>query len=207
MVHAMRADADAIAVGIETAIADDPELTVREVRAPRYPPMRVVFDRRARLPLESKLVRTAHDVPVVAITDGTNPDGERLLEAKGVKIQRAADFASALRGLHGRGVRHLLVEGGAGIASALAASGLVDRLITFLAPVILGQGALSAFAFLPPGPDGPHRVRVVARREVGQDLMSVYRFQHGTHGDRAVSHADVHDAGDTGESDVHGTRR
>jgi len=175
-VHAMRADADAVAVGIDTALADDPELTVREIPAPRVAPVRVVFDRRARLPLSSTLVKTAGVVPVVVITDGSNANGERSLEASGVTVLRAEDFASALSGLHASGVRHLLVEGGAGIASALVGSGLVDRLITFQAPVILGQGSLQAFAFLRPEAGGPRRLHTVARREVGQDLMTVYRF-------------------------------
>ena len=206
-VHAMRADADAVAVGIDTALADDPELTVREARSPRVAPTRVVFDRRARLPLTSKLVRTASAIPVIVVTNGSNTDGEHALEASGVTVQRAGDVASALNGLHARGVRHLLVEGGAGIASALTASGLVDRLITFQAPVILGQGALHAFAFLEPEAGGPRRLRTVARREVGHDLMTVFRFEGEPARHHADSHRDRHDAGETGERDVHGTRR
>jgi diaminohydroxyphosphoribosylaminopyrimidine deaminase / 5-amino-6-(5-phosphoribosylamino)uracil reductase len=206
-VHAMRADADAVAVGIDTALADDPELTVREAPTPRVAPLRVVFDRRARLPLSSSLVKTVSAVPVVVITNGSNPDDERALEASGVTVLRAGDFASALSGLHASGIRHLLVEGGAGVASALTASGLVDRLITFQAPVILGQGALHAFAFLQPEAGGPRRLRTVARREVGQDLMTVYRFEGELDRHHADSHRDRHDAGETGERDVHGTRR
>ncbi|MEO7520192.1 MAG: bifunctional diaminohydroxyphosphoribosylaminopyrimidine deaminase/5-amino-6-(5-phosphoribosylamino)uracil reductase RibD [Gemmatimonas sp.] len=176
-VHALRADADAVAVGIDTVIADDAELTVRDARAPRVAPVRVVFDRRARLPLSSALVKTATAPPVVVLTDGSNPEREGALEATGVVVLRADGFDRALAALHTRGIRHLLVEGGAGIASALVAKGLVDRLITFQAPVILGQGALAAFAFLPPAPGGPRRMHVVTRRELGHDLMTVYGFE------------------------------
>jgi len=63
LVHEMRAGSDAIGVGIGTALADDPSLTVRDAPAPRVPPLRVVFDRAARLPLDSVIVRTAHQVP------------------------------------------------------------------------------------------------------------------------------------------------
>ncbi len=172
-VHALRADADAVAVGSGTALCDDPELTVRDVPAPRIPPMRVVFDRSARLPLGSTLVRTAREVPVVLVTDGRHPDSERLLEAQGVTLIRADGLASALAELRARGVRHLLVEGGATLASALVAAGTVDRLISFQAPVILGSGALAAFASLP----AAHRLTVVSRREYGPDLMTVHRFE------------------------------
>ena len=212
LVHEMRADADAVAVGIETALADDPELTVREVPAPRVAPTRVVFDRRARLPLEGALVRTAASIPVVVITDGSRPDGEQALRARGVRVMVAEGLPQALDALRATGVRHLLVEGGAGLASALVGAGLVDRLITFQAPVILGAGALSAFAALIPDPNAgspgaPMRLDVMSRQEVGPDLMTRYRFIHGFDGSRAVSHAERLASRETEDNDVHRARR
>jgi diaminohydroxyphosphoribosylaminopyrimidine deaminase/5-amino-6-(5-phosphoribosylamino)uracil reductase len=214
LVHAMRADADAVAVGIETALADDPELTVREIPAPRIAPTRVVFDRRARLPLDSALVRSAGSVPVVVVTDGSRPASEDALRACGVGVLPAADLREALARLRADGVRHLLVEGGAGLASAIVAGGLADRLITFQAPVILGAGALPAFAALIPdaganagSAGGPMRLDVLSRRELGPDLMTRYRFSHGFDGSRAVSHADGRANSETGDKDVHRARR
>lgn len=174
-VHALRADSDAIAVGIGTALADDPALTVRHAAPPRRPPLRVVFDRRARLPLHGRLVRTARELPVVDFTCGASPDAESALREAGVETVVVASAGEALRHLGTRGVRHLLVEGGAELGSSLLAAGLVDRLVIFQAPVILGAGALSAFATLPAQRAGQApRLRVVERKALGADLMTVY---------------------------------
>jgi len=174
-VHALRADADAIAVGIGTAIADDPQLTVREVPAPRLPPRRVVFDRGARLPLASALVHTARQVPVTVFTAGTAPVAEQALRDGGVDVRAVASLAAALRSLRAERVHHLLVEGGTTLASAIMAAGFLDRLITFQAPVILGAGALPAFAALPAQEvEAAPRLRVIARHEFGADLMTTY---------------------------------
>lgn len=175
-VHALRADADAVGVGIGTALADDPALTVRLGPAPRVPPRRVVFDRRARLPLGSQLVRTAAQVPVTLVAAPDVPSTIREpLEARGVEWLCADSLDEALRSLKGRGVHHLLLEGGAGLASAAMAAGVVDRLITFQAPVILGEGLLSPFAQLPARPAAAApRLRVQRREAVGNDLMTIY---------------------------------
>ena len=187
-VHALRASSDAIAIGIGTALADDPALTVREAAPPRVAPLRVVFDRRARLPLTSALVRTASEVPVVVFSDGTAPAAEQQLRERGVEVQSVATLDQALTLLRRRGVHHLLVEGGAGLGSAFMQAEVVDRLITFQVPVVLGAGALSAFAALP----AQHasvapRLRVIARLSFGQDLMTTYAVSDAT--SPAVSNA------------------
>lgn len=174
-VHALRADADAVAVGIGTALADDPALTVRLAPPPRLSPRRVVFDRGARLPLTSALVRTARETPVTAVTTGQHPDREASLVAAGVDVLRARDLPAALRALRQQGIGHLLVEGGAELASALLEAGLVHHLITFQAPVVLGAGAVQAFAALAGREaDVAPRYRVIERREYGADLMTRY---------------------------------
>ncbi|WP_373064022.1 bifunctional diaminohydroxyphosphoribosylaminopyrimidine deaminase/5-amino-6-(5-phosphoribosylamino)uracil reductase RibD [Gemmatimonas sp.] len=174
-VHMLRAESDAIAVGIGTALADDPALTVRLAAAPRRPPLRVVFDRAARLPLTSQLVHTARDLPLLDFTNGSRPDAEAALRAVGVETVTVGSAVDALRHLGTRGIRHLLVEGGAALASSLLEAGLVDRLVIFQAPVILGAGALSAFAAFPSqrAAQAP-RYRVVEREALGADLMTVY---------------------------------
>jgi diaminohydroxyphosphoribosylaminopyrimidine deaminase/5-amino-6-(5-phosphoribosylamino)uracil reductase len=174
-VHALRAEADAVAVGIETVLADNPELTVRDVPLPRVAPKRVVFDRRARLPLNSALARSAVDISVLDVTNGSELQAEAKLRTAGVEVVHAASLKDGLASLRKAGVRHLLVEGGATLASSFLAAGFVDRLITFQAPVILGAGALPAFAALPArAVETAPRLRVVARRECGSDLMTTY---------------------------------
>jgi diaminohydroxyphosphoribosylaminopyrimidine deaminase/5-amino-6-(5-phosphoribosylamino)uracil reductase len=180
-VHALRAEADAVGVGIGTALADDPALTVRLAPAPRVPPLRVVFDRQGRLPLDSRLVRTARDVPVlVVMAPGGDGRARRALESRGVIVVEADTFEHALRTLRGRGVRHLLLEGGAGMATAAMAAGVVDHLITFQAPVILGRDLLPPFGALSPrAAASAPRLRVLARRALGADLMTHYDVAGG----------------------------
>ncbi len=174
-VHALRAQSDAVAVGLGTVLADDPMLTVREGVSARVAPMRVVFDRHARLPLRSALVRSAAAVPVLAVTDGSATSAEQRLREAGVEILVASSLGDALEQLHRRDVRHLLVEGGAELATAFVASGLVHRLITFHCPVILGRDALRAFAALPgQQADTAPRLRVIAREECGADFMTTF---------------------------------
>jgi len=173
-VHRLRASADAIAVGIGTAIADDPALTVRGVRKPRVAPLRVVFDRSARLPADSQLARTARRLPTLIVTRDPSSDAARALATRGVEAVEAGDLPSALHALHARGVRHLLVEGGATLTGALFGANLVDRLVIFQAPVLLGAGALHAFSAVPSADTGAlARWRVVERTPFEDDLMTI----------------------------------
>lgn len=153
-VQRLRANVDAIAVGAETFLIDSPRLTVRGDIVPRVPPLRVVFDRSARVPP----------------TRTTVQDGQSELV-----ICREPDLGAALRALHSRGVRSILVEGGAGIASALLDANLVDRLVIFQAPIVLGGGALHAFAGATPRlvSDAP-RFTVLRREALDDDLMTIY---------------------------------
>lgn len=179
-VHRLRASADAIAVGIGTALADDPALTVRDVPAPRTAPLRVVFDREARLPLASRLAATAREIPVVLVVapEAASPEEvqrRRQLAAAGVTVLPAHSHDEALAQLATRGVRHLLVEGGASLASRLLKASLVHRLVIFQGSVILGHGALPAFDPLPGRRAGEApRMRRVTSTAFGDDVMTVY---------------------------------
>ncbi|HEX6629307.1 MAG TPA: bifunctional diaminohydroxyphosphoribosylaminopyrimidine deaminase/5-amino-6-(5-phosphoribosylamino)uracil reductase RibD [Gemmatimonadaceae bacterium] len=174
-VHRLRANVDAIAVGIGTVRADNPQLTVRGSIRPRVAPMRVVFDRQAETPLDSKLVTTARETPTVVFAH--RPPVTRLaaLHNAGVDVFEAEDLPQALAALRGFDVQHLLVEGGARVANEFLRQRLVDRLIIFQAPIELDDNALSPFSNL----NGDYRdwlaqLPVVRRAQFGDDVMSMY---------------------------------
>jgi diaminohydroxyphosphoribosylaminopyrimidine deaminase/5-amino-6-(5-phosphoribosylamino)uracil reductase len=173
-VHRLRANADAVAVGIGTALADDPRLTVRAGKRPRVAPIRMVFDPSVRLPLTSHLAKTARTVPVRVLAQAPRAEAAEALTRLGVEIRVADGIRAHLAGVRREGVRHLFVEGGAGIASALLSAGLVDRLIIFTAPVLLGAGALPAFGTVTPPAGGVGRWNVIEHRAFGDDTMTVY---------------------------------
>jgi diaminohydroxyphosphoribosylaminopyrimidine deaminase/5-amino-6-(5-phosphoribosylamino)uracil reductase len=178
MVHALRAGSDAVAVGIGTVLADDPILTARSTVRPRVAPLRVIFDRTARLPLGTRLVQSARELPLVVLTENPDPGRASGLAAAGVDVVVTAGLADGLRQLRQRGVRSLLVEGGPRIAGALLAASLVDRLVIFQAPVVLGAEAADAFAFAPPATvSDARRLRVVERRVLGDDAMTTYALE------------------------------
>jgi diaminohydroxyphosphoribosylaminopyrimidine deaminase/5-amino-6-(5-phosphoribosylamino)uracil reductase len=154
-VQRMRANVDAVAVGVNTVIADNPALTARTIPPPRVAPLRVIFDRSGRLPPDRTLVQDQESASTLVLSE--------------------PDLSVALRQLRVRGIRSILVEGGAGIAAVLLEAGLVDRLVIFQAPVILGRGALSAFAGVASARvAGAVRFPVVRRQEFGDDLMTIY---------------------------------
>ncbi|MFL5639352.1 MAG: bifunctional diaminohydroxyphosphoribosylaminopyrimidine deaminase/5-amino-6-(5-phosphoribosylamino)uracil reductase RibD [Gemmatimonadaceae bacterium] len=177
-VQRLRANVDAIAVGLGTVRADDPKLTARGPIRPRVSPTRVVFDRNAETPLESVLVRTAREAPTTIFAH--HPPVTRLaaLHNAGVEVFEAEDLRAALEALHGFGVQHLMVEGGARVARNFLREKLVDRLIIFQSPVTLGPSALTPFE----GPPGDVRewlasLPIVRRAEFGEDVMSVYALR------------------------------
>lgn len=183
-VHRLRAGHDAIAAGIGTVLADDPRLTVRGAVEPRVPPVRIVFDRALRLPLESTLVRSAREVPVWAVCDPDRPDARRHpLEDAGVSIHAASGLADQLRALREAGVRSMFVEGGAGLASALLAEDVVDRMYLFYAPVLIGPDGASAFSGVPSPPlaDAP-RWRRVDTHSFGADTLITLARRQATRG-------------------------
>ncbi len=146
-VHRWRAESDAIAVGISTALADDPRLTARDVDEyePRQP-LRVVFDSVARLPLDSRLVTSADELPVLVIASDSVPT-EHLggLREAGVEVMtlmgdRGVRVHAALDELGRRGITSLLLEGGAELAGSFLDAGEVDQLRLFYAPLLLGGG-------------------------------------------------------------------
>jgi len=144
MAHRWRAESDAVAVGIGTALADDPQLTARIAGAPRQP-RRVVFDSLARLPLTSRLVEGAHEAPLTVVvsraapraaTDALKAHGAEVIVATGEN--EPARVRSALDQLGAAGVSSILLEGGPHLAGAFLDAGELDEVRLFLAPLVLG---------------------------------------------------------------------
>jgi diaminohydroxyphosphoribosylaminopyrimidine deaminase/5-amino-6-(5-phosphoribosylamino)uracil reductase len=176
-VHLLRAGHDAIAVGMGTVRVDDPLLTVRGVRRPRVAPRRVVFSHSGELPPDSRLARGAPEPPVLLSVVSSDARKVRPSELPEIEIDVSASLTEAMRRLREREIFSVLVEGGAQIAGALLAESLVDRLIIFQAPVILGAGALPAFGTAPGATAASaRRLRLVTRRTLDDDLMSVFAF-------------------------------
>ncbi len=137
LVHSWRAESDAIVAGIGTVMADDPLLTARHPGARQ--PLRVVIDRQALLPLESQLLRTLDQSPVLAIVSpDADPARAKALREAGAEVFVADGIRAALVELGGRGVTSLFLEGGPTLASAFANAGQIDEARVFVAPILLG---------------------------------------------------------------------
>jgi diaminohydroxyphosphoribosylaminopyrimidine deaminase/5-amino-6-(5-phosphoribosylamino)uracil reductase len=203
LVHRWRSEADAIAVGIGTVLADDPLLTARLPGAQQ--PVRVVFDSEARLPCGSQLLATLDRSPLIVVV-GPDADPARLgaLRDSGAEVLLAGGgtpaerVQTALADLGRRGITSLFLEGGRTLASAFAASGNVDESRVFVAPILLGSSpalprAGGGGAGVPRGaevpkapstvgdaaPTGPARRRALesSSEYVGEDLLITSRFR------------------------------
>lgn len=172
-VHHLRAGHDAVAVGMGTVLADDPLLTVRDAAPPRVPPTRVIFSRQGRLPLTSRLAQRTDEAPVVVFGQQLDPNYEHALRGLGVEVIAAATLHESLESLRSRGIRSLLVEGGASLTASFIQDNLVDRMILFQAPILLGKGALAAFGELNVDPKHEPRFRLIRAERIGDDHMLV----------------------------------
>lgn len=159
-VQALRAAHDAVMVGINTVLADNPRLTVRDV--PGRSPTRLIVDSKLRLPPSSQVVQTANQVPTCVITTPQAPrSAHDALEAAGVRVlyvpataEGRCDTVALLRELASRDVVSVMCEGGAELAGSLLANALVDELHAFVAPRLLGpRGRPGAVDWA--GPDNP----------------------------------------------------
>jgi diaminohydroxyphosphoribosylaminopyrimidine deaminase/5-amino-6-(5-phosphoribosylamino)uracil reductase len=181
-VQAMRAEADAVAIGIGTVLVDDPRLTVRLAGLEKRSPVRVILDASARLPLQSKLVATAREVPVIDVVGPEAPAAskEALAEA-GVRIVEVGDgsggvnLEAAMKRLAEEDVTRVLVEGGSRVASSLVAADLVDEVIIFRAPVVVGAGGVRALdGYALSAIERSPRYRQIDAAIVGDDQMRRY---------------------------------
>ena len=147
LVHRWRADVDAVVVGIGTVLADDPQLTARDVPGAFRQPRRVIFDGAARLSDASKLVATLADSPVMLIVGPQAPlERVRVLQRAGVEVISPGGapqerVGAALDALGERDVQSVLLEGGPTLAGAFLAADAVDRVEWFVAPKLIGGDA------------------------------------------------------------------
>ncbi len=174
-VHRLRSQVDAVLVGLGTVLQDDPRLTVRGIRGGRNP-CRVVMDSRLRIPMNARVLDPEAET-LLATTDRAPKRKIRELERRGIRVEVFRPDRSGrvpvgrlLRRLAKAGNQHVLVEGGSGIFTAFLSAGEVDKLLLFVAPLLLG-GKEAPGLFEGTGFAGP------------QEALRVHGL-HGTRSDR-----------------------
>lgn len=182
-VHRLRAEADAVLVGSGTVLADDPHLAVRKAPLLRAePPLRVVVDSGARTPAQARILDAAAPTLILIAEDAAAGEAAHALRKAGadlVGVPRGAgglDLTQVLAVLHERGVGSVLLEGGPRLAGGFLAERLVDKVVAYIAPALIGGGGPAALS----GPgassiDEALRLRLDEIRPVGVDVRLTAR--------------------------------
>ena len=181
-VHLLRAQSDAIMVGIGTVLADDPLLTCRLPGMEARSPVRVVLDRALRIQGSSRLVHSARQTPLWVMTSETSEAAAAArLGAAGAQVIRVhgaaggLDLPAVLHNLSERGITRLMVEGGARVASSFVAAGLVDEIWLLRGPGTVGADGVSALDAMPLSAitQSPN-FKVRASETLGEDSLTIY---------------------------------
>ena len=180
--HRLRATHDAILVGANTVAADDPDLTCRLPGLERYSPVRIVLDSKGALSPDSRLVRSAREVPLWLVCTEIDSSREYLLREAGADVIRVVgrqgrvDVTAAAQELGKRGLTRVLVEGGATVASAFLKAELIDRLSVYRGGLMMGADSRSAVGPLGlAGLDFAPRFSLVSTSIVGGDTLETWR--------------------------------
>src|SRR5262249_25834439 len=181
-VHMMRAQNDAILIGIGTALADDPLLTCRLPGLEGRSPVRVVLDSKLTLPLVSRLVETARGTPLWVVAGPRASAGaENALREHGVEVLRIGggagrlDVGKVLALLADRGITRLMVEGGPAVAASFVAADLVDEAVLRRARRTIGAEGVPALDGLPlTALTQSKQLRAAGRETLGDDLVERY---------------------------------
>ena len=175
-VHRMRAAVDAVLVGANTVLRDDPLLTTRLPRGASRTGRRVVLDAQLRIPASARVLAPVKGAPPTTVftAEDVSDEREAAVTAAGaqvVRVRRATtggvDLTAALARLAADGVTSVLVEGGAQVFTSFVAARAVDRVVVFVAPKLLGAGGVAALGDLP----SPVALADVGIRRFGDDVM------------------------------------
>jgi diaminohydroxyphosphoribosylaminopyrimidine deaminase/5-amino-6-(5-phosphoribosylamino)uracil reductase len=184
VVHRMRTQCDAILVGIKTVMTDDPELTIRYSIKKSPSKKRIILDSRLQIPVQARVLHL-HDPQntIVVATPEASPKKIKILKDTGATIWEVnaddtgrVDLHRLAHRLVDHGIHSLIVEGGQEVFTAFFRTGLVDRLVVFIAPTIFGSGRSSFGELGIESPDNALRFRDISWKRVGEDMMFDGRF-------------------------------
>lgn len=167
--HRLRAEHEAILTGIGTALADDPLLNCRLPGLEAASPLRAVMDSALRLPIRSKLVRSAREIPLIVFTLKASARKRGMLEARGAEVVELPEMTLeyAARTLAARGISRVLVEAGQRMSGHALQSGLLSRLYWFRAPMVIGEVGRAAFTV-------GVELQAESCQMLGEDRLEVY---------------------------------
>jgi len=179
-VHKIRNQVDAILVGTETVLKDDPRLTCRLKAADVKHPIRIILDRKNRIPLTAKVFKNSRSQKVVYVT---GPDissrrlktlvSKKVVVLNGKILKSEFDIKHLLKELGSMDMNSILIEGGADLNSSVVKAGVVDRVVAFISPILIGGAQAPGFV----GGQGVLKVKGAMKlkdinvTKIGEDLM------------------------------------
>jgi len=172
--HLERATHDAILVGVDTVLADDPQLTTR-LGGTSHNPTRIILDTNLKTSLDSALVKTAGDTPVWILHNSKSDT--TAFENAGIILHQidTHDIKAVLKLLAAQGITRLLVEGGANVMTSFLKSGLYDRLLSFRAPKIIGTEGQNAVTALDiQSMQDTYSLKRTQTRQLGEDILEIF---------------------------------